>query len=185
MMKNLLYLLPVLFAFSGCVITNTSGFYSGYKKLSDKEKAKVIFTPPAENICARVNDNNIYAITGSQLLNCLKDNDTSVVYRWSPHCHSDMCITIETAQRYCDKMKYKLYIVADYYDMEIIERQHTIPGPLYIANHQYYKADFCGKYNKRFTADLLKGATLNKEERFGRFQFFKGDKVLFARNRLF
>lgn len=176
--------LLLICSLSSCVIVNTPGFYSGYKDLSDTEKEQVVFTQPTEDICDKTNDKKIYAINGKQLLNCMKSNDTSVVYLWSPHCSSDACITMQVAQRYCDKMNYKLYIVAEYYDMDMMGKQHTTPGPLFIANHKHYKANYCGKYVKRFTNDLLNGKTLNKDEKYSRFLFFKGDELVSGRHRL-
>lgn len=183
-MRYITLTLLLICSLSSCVIVDTPGFFSGYKDLSKEEKQQVVFTPPKDDICDKTNDKKIYAITGKQLLNCIKGYDTTVVYLWSPHCSSDACVTMQAAQRYCDKMNYKLYIVAEYYDMDMMTKQHTIPAPLFIANHKYYKANYCGKYNRRFTNDLLNGKTLNKEEKYSRFLFFKGDTIAFGRHRL-
>lgn len=183
MVRNIIFLLLLLTGLSGCSLINISGFNSGYKKLPDAEKARVVFTEKQDSTCNRPNDQKIYAVTGPQLLHCLKDNDTSVVYIWSPNCHSDVCVSLVAAQYYCTKRNYKLYVVAEYYDFEKTEPQNTNPLALLSVNHLYYNTDRCDAYVSKFTHDITEGRT-GKEDRYKRFLFFKKDKWIFARRRL-
>lgn len=177
MKKSLLLLLasPVL---AGCFITNSPGFYSGYKKLDADERQSVVVTGAASPVCSIENDRRIYAINGAQLLTCLKDNDTSVVYFWSPNCHSDVCISTSAAQYYCDKRKYKLYVVAEYYDLPKMKQQNTNAAPMYSINSRFYGTDYCNKYTARFAKELAGRTRLSKNDLFNRFFFFKGDQLV-------
>lgn len=176
MKKSLLLLLfPIL---TGCFITNTPGFYSGYKKLSADEKQSVVITPATMPVCGIPNDQRIYAITGTQLRACLKDKDTSVVYFWSPNCHSDVCISTSAAQYYCDKKGYKLYVVAEYYDLPKMKQQNTNATPMYSVNSGAYGTDYCDKYTARFVKQLAGPAMLSKNDLYNRFFFFRADSLI-------
>jgi len=100
--------------FSGCFITNTPGFYSGYKKLNEQQKNKIEFTQKKQN---DIQDTaKIYAITGIQLLEMLKKNDSTVVYLFGPNCASKNCISIQYANKLCVAKNYKLIVIIEYYD---------------------------------------------------------------------
>ncbi|MES2513804.1 MAG: hypothetical protein V4580_06640 [Bacteroidota bacterium] len=170
---------------SGCIIVNTPGFYNGYKKLSDEEKKSVVLLKDDDSISQLKKDTTIYAINGKQLKNCLAANDTSVVYLWGPRCSSVSCILISSCQDYCTQRSYKLYVVADYYDIEMMNAQNKANTPLLIANHIYYNRYYAGKLNSAFTSDLLNGTTLRGREQYNRFLFFKGDEFIFSKSNLF
>lgn len=169
---------------SSCIITNTPGFYSGYKKLPPSEKAQVIITAEETPVCDLSNDRKIYAVTAGQLLKCLEQNDTSVVYFWSPNCHSDVCISLPAAQYYCDKKGYRLYVITEYYDPAKTRPQNTNPGPLLSVNHQYYKTDYCNKYMRKFTTGLSEGSGLGRRPLGNRFFFFKKAQLVSTQQRL-
>lgn len=174
----MLFLLIAAQMSAGCVITDTPGFYSGYKKLSTDEKQQVVMTTATDPVCYMKNDQRIYAITGAQLLGCLRNEDTSVVYFWSPNCHSNVCITMSAAQYYCDKRKYKLYVVAEYYDLPKMKQQHTNSSPLYSINSGYYGTDYCNKYTFRFAREIAGQAGLPKDALSKRFFLFCRDKLI-------
>src|ERR1043165_8330213 len=69
--------------FQGCVIVNTPGFHSGYKKLPSAEQAKIQFVPPNQAIPA-ANGRTIYAVGAQSLLTAMQRNDSTLVYVWSP-----------------------------------------------------------------------------------------------------
>ncbi len=170
---------------SSCIITNTPGFYTGYNRLSDNDKNKIIFVDKDSSICTFVNINKIYAITGKQLRSCLMKNDTSIVYFWGPNCSSKSCISITACQSYCTSKNYNLYVVADYYDIQKMQNQNVSNYPMLIANQQYYNKKYLNSLNKRFKNDLLNSVNLNKEDQYNRFLFFKGDKLLKSKLNIF
>jgi hypothetical protein len=174
--KYFLYVLSVLL--SGCVITNTPGFFSGYKKLTNSQKQSIVFIDDTTSICAINNDQRIYSITATHLLNCLKNNETSIVYFWSPNCHSKSCISLSAAEQYCIEKKYTLYIITEYYDLEKTKAQNNSSRPILSVNHKYYKTDYCNKYMKLFTNELIHDKTLSSEDLNNRFFVFKADSLI-------
>lgn len=171
---------------TSCVIVNTPGFYSGYKKLSPEQKQTIAFVDGQENkpLCSMDKPATLYAITAKQLQGCLNENLASVVYFWSPHCHAKSCISLGAAENYCLRHNYKLFIVAEYYDMEQLQLQTNVQ-PVFFINHIYYKTDYCNKYIRLFTNELLENQHVNKEQKQKRFLFFNGSKFTEARDSLF
>lgn len=180
--KYLLYVLP--FLLPSCFITNTPGFYSGYKKLNPEQKQSIIFVGDQTTICDLSNDQKIYSITAAHLLNCLKKNESSIVYFWSPNCHSKSCISLLAAENYCNKNKFRLYVITDYYDLEKTKIQNVTSSPILSVNHQYYKTDYCDRYIKLFTNELIRNKKLGAEEYYNRFFIFKTDSLVRTQNEL-
>lgn len=178
-MNKIIAFVVILF-FSQC--SSISGFYSGYKQLTEEQKRHVIFQKL--NICSLENNNKIHAINATQLKECLKLNKKSLVYTWSPHCYSEVCILIAACQDYCDKNDYELYVVADYYDWETMEGQNVAKKPIFTIDHKYYKTDYANKYQRLFIQDLTDNKQFGKNE-FGRFFIFEKDKLVERRNKLF
>ncbi len=174
-----------LLLLSSCIITNTPGFYTGYNRLSDKDKKKIVFVNKDSTISTFVNNEKIYAITGKQLRLCLTKNDSSIVYFWGPNCSSKSCISIAACQNYCTSKNYNLYVVADYYDIQKMQNQNVSNFPMLIANEQYYNKKYANSLNKRFMNDLINGVNLNKEEQYNRFLYFKGDKLIKSKSDMF
>jgi len=147
--------LILVIALNGCIITNTPGFYNGYKKLTPTEKEKVVFLDDNSSIQNLTNEGQIVAINGKQLLTYAKELDSLLIYRWGPHCSAETCILISSCQEYCNSKNYELVVVAEYYDMEIMEGQNTADLPIFIPNHKYYGKYYANSLNKKFMGDLL------------------------------
>lgn len=171
------------FLLSGCFITNTPGFYSGYKKLNADQKQSVVFVEDKTTICDLNNDQRIYSITASHLINCLKNSDSSIVYLWSPNCHAKSCISLLAAENYCNKNNYSLYIITEYYDLEKTKLQNIASRPILSVNQKYYKTDYCNRYMKLFTNELLRNKKTDVEHGH-RFFVFKADSLLRTQNKL-
>ena len=170
-------LLVILIAllFSGCFITNTPGFYSGYKKLSEQEKNIIEFT---KNKQYSFDDTaKIYAITGTQLLEMLKKNDSTVVYFFRPNCSSKNCISIQYANKLCEAKGYQLIVIIGYYNFEVFAAQHIKSFNTYAINHPHYKTDYVDKYVRLFKTDLLGNYKLSKEKAYCDFLIFNNDKL--------
>jgi len=179
--QHLLYLLP--FLFTACISLHISGLHSGYKNLSPAQKQKIKIVSDSTEICNLNNDQIIYSVTATQLLNCLQRNDSSVVYIWGPNCSSKNCILLGAAQSYCDKKNYKLYVVAEYYDMEQIDAQNNTKLPIFSINQKHYKTDYCNKYRKLFTRELVRNRKI--EEDGSRFFVFRQDNLIRHKENLF
>lgn len=168
-----------------CIIMDTPGFRSGYKKLEADEKAQVRFVNGITTFCNIQNDKKIYAVTGSHFLDCIKNKDTTLVYFWSAHCASDVCILLSAAQAFCDQRNYNLFVVSEYYDLPVMQAQNKTRNPILSINHFYYKTDYCPKYTRRFRQDIVGTAPIAKEDmKFSRFFFFKGSRFIKAQTSL-
>ena len=172
---------------TSCLISiQIKGFNNDYKRLTDSQKQNVVFVEEEEKICNLLQDSTkIYAVNGKQLRECLKDNDTSVVYMWGPNCSAEHCILISACQDYCNKHNYKLFVVADYYDMEPMNAQNVAVEPILIANHFYYDRLYANTLRRLFLEDLLQYQPSKEETGWCRFMLFKGDQLIEYRSNLY
>ncbi len=180
-MRNLLISLSILLlGLSGC--GSIRGFYSGYKRLDADQKAKVVLLDNEANI---PNDKTrIYAITANTLTKSIADLDSVIVYRWSAHCSSESCIPVFSAEQYCQKNNYQLFVLADYYDELLFKQLGKTSNPLLAVNHNYYGTDRANAYRKRFEKELDQQKILNKSNNYFRFMVFKRGKLVALKDRL-
>ena len=176
-----------LFLFNSCISIKfgAPGFNSGYENLSRIEKQRVIFIKEGIGVCEFTNSDSIYIITGKDLRSCLSKNDSSIVYTWSPNCSSSSCISLASFHDYCSKYNYNLYIVSDYFDFKQFDGQRLDSIPVFVANFRFYGSNYCNKYNKKFQEDLVNNQRISKENKYGRFLFFKGDSLVAKKSSLF
>lgn len=153
--------------------------------MSASQKESIVFVDEKAAICGLNNDQRIYSITAAHLLSCIKNNKSSIVYFWSPNCHGKACISLKAAEDYCSKNNYRLYIITDYYDLEKIKVQNIATIPILSVNHQHYKTDYCNKYMRLFTNELVHNRKLNPADNSNRFFVFKGDSLVGTREELF
>lgn len=151
------YLFLLVLIFNTCtVITDTPGFYSGYSKLSEESRNHIVITD--ENIlCEDIefsDKNQLMAVTGFQLKDCLEESSNAIVYLWSPNCHSSECLPISILQHQIVKNGYDLFIVAEYLSEEIFSQIST-ENKVFWPNVKYYNTDYCNKYIKLFLSDLI------------------------------
>jgi len=155
MKKSFLFLL-LLFVTS-CISVELSGYNSGYKKLSSEEKSKVTVLADDVAISSLTNSDTVYQITASQLNDFLKQEDSVMIYFWSPHCPGESCYPISTVQEFSNKKGYSLIVVCDYFDFEAMNAQKSsaLAYPMLAINTAFYKTNRCWKYQQRFRADLF------------------------------
>ncbi len=180
---KLLLLLLMGGLLSGCLITRTPGFYSGYKRLTPAEQTQIQFVPPDSTIPA-LGDRAIYAVAARSLLQAMHSADTTLVYLWGPRCHSQVCASLQSVQAICHQRGYRLYVVAEYYDMAQISLQPPLQNPLLAVNQRFYQTDYCNKYTQLFSAELRRGAPLPDSTRYARYYLFEGDRFVRAMNML-
>lgn len=178
----------ILFLITSCLVHiegTALGLTFGHKKLTEDDLKEIVFEDHSNTICNRAMDYKIHAITGKQLRECLKNNDTSLVYRWSPLCKAESCILIKACQEYCTKKNYKLYVVSEFYHMESMRAQNVADQPIFIANHKYYGKHLASKMETRFFKDVL-NKPIDKEELWqGRYMIFSGDQFVKYRLNLY
>ncbi len=169
LLTQIFFILIIGLLCNSCAITNTPGFYNGYKVLSDSDKQNVVFL---DTTLKRLDNNGqIIALNGEQLRHYALSVDTLLIYRWSPNCSSKSCILISACQDYCTKKNYKLVVVAEYYDMEKMKAQNIGDLPILIPDHLYYKNYYANRLNRLFYKDLLADQKLSKEHKYDRFLF--------------
>lgn len=164
--------------FSGCIITNTPGFYSGYSKLSENEKHNIIFTDTNFDICNLKNEGKIYSISGIQLQNCILKKEKTLVYIWSPNCNSEKCYSMELLQSYCEKNGFSFFVISEYYDMDKmkVEMLKLKQYPMFSINERYYKTRYCNKYFKLFIKDLLTNQIFEEDDIYSNIFIFENGK---------
>jgi hypothetical protein len=164
-LPNLLFILSILFLQS-CISIQLSGYNSGYKKLSTDQKSRVVVLEQKSSIRQLSNSDTIYKIKADQLLEFMASEDSVLVHFWSPNCSAPLCYPLDYVHKAYASTGYTLIIIADYFDMEVINGQ-SIEGlqyPLFAVNGEYYDTDICYKYHERFVADLLKQDKKNIEK---------------------
>ena len=116
-MKKLLLYLLIAVMFQSCAIFHTPGFNSGYKRLTAEEQEKICFLSSFEEIPDQ-NDGRIMAVTAKQLSALLTRTENALLYLWSPHCSSNVCIPLSTIQDYCDKSDLNQHPASQYHRVD-------------------------------------------------------------------
>ncbi len=148
-------LIPALLSviFQACAIIHTPGFNSGYKRLTNEEKEKIFFVRSIDDIPCQ-NDGRIMAITARQLTGLLNNNGETLLYLWSPHCSSNVCVSLKKIQAFCDKADLRLYVLTEYYTDAFLQNE-ILSNPMLSVNELYYKTSYCNLYLKRFLSELM------------------------------
>ena len=152
-MKKVLVFLVLSFVFQSCAIVRTPGFNSGYRRLTAEEQKRVCFVSSVEEIPVR-NDGRIMAVTAEQLSALLKKNDTTLLYLWSPHCSSSVCVSLKAVQDYCNQANLPLYVLTEYYT-DAFTQNEFLTRPMLSVNEFHYKTSYCNSYMKRFLSELI------------------------------
>lgn len=160
---------------TGCRIY---AFYSGYKSLTPEEKAYVIDYAHVDNI-EEASNGKIYQILSENLKSAMNKYEYNVIYRWATRCPSENCIPPSLAELEAQEKGYKLWVISDYYDKEIIGID--LGMPIYSIKNSVYHTDFCQKYTSLFLKDL---GWIERKDKWGRFYLFKGSEFLAQENRI-
>ena len=106
---------------------------------------------------------------------CLKKNEKSIVYLWSPKCKSDVCFPLEIIQSFCSKNNLSLFIVSEYYDAEMMASKYDLERNILAVDTKHYKANLVSSYVNRFMKDIDE----DLERKIGhRYLYFDGDKFM-------
>jgi len=178
------FVLLILSLLPSCVI-NLKGWKVDYATLSAEDLKMVVITNPTDDICQLENDKKVYAINAGQLINCLAQTDSALVYEWSANCHSESCISIVACQKYCNENGLKLFVISEYYDAEIMRVQNFADKPIFIPNHFYYNTEKCNKLNSKFFNEVFKGKRPRGEHKYSRFHVFHKSNYASSMSKLF
>ena len=165
-MKIRLYLCVFLsvLLLSGCVVI---GLRQHYSFLSKEERGLVVWTNLEDSLKNIKNDERIYAITGGQMHEMIKDCERAMIYCWSPHCTSEHCVSLDYLQRNCNEKSVELFVIVDYFDDAFCQISSLTDHPLFIINSKYYGSEYCKRLERLFFVDLLgENEYKNQEENF-------------------
>jgi hypothetical protein len=173
----LLTLFVIVIFFNSCIITNTPGFYSGYKKLTTKQKQSIIILKNNDSLL-QFNNLNIYAITANQLTTIIKAKAPCIIYFWSSNCEGTVCIPIKSFQNYCKVNDYQSIIISEYFDFESLDAQGVKYNEIFAINNLAYKTDYCKAYVRRFQKELFLNFNIEyKYKSLNKFLYFDGKKM--------
>lgn len=156
------------------------GLYGYYK--SAKSKNPSLYQPVDEN--AKVTDfnndlykNKIIVTNGKILKTNLNKGGYSVVYIWSPKCHSYSCIPLDLIQSKCLLKKFDLFVVSEYYSNKEMSEKYNLVNNIIGIDTKHYKSSLTQKYLSRFLMDLTGEKEINP-----RYLFFKNGNYQAAYN---
>lgn len=138
-----------------CSIKGTlKGLHSNFNQTKTVNPGLFIY--PDKEVCSLLNNNEkkVYIVNGTQIKDCIMGSEKSVIYVWAPNCKSSLCLTLKTVCQKSKTLDVKLFIVAEYYDNEMMILNHDISAPLFAIDTKYYKTEMTTKYLKRFLMDI-------------------------------
>ncbi|MDR2011083.1 MAG: hypothetical protein LBQ22_11460 [Bacteroidales bacterium] len=157
MSKVLIFLCFILIICQSCTINGSlQGLYSYYNK-TDKENENLFQKIDShEVLCEIKNDQTpkILITNGDILKKCLQEKENSIIYIWSPKCKSGMCYPLDIIQRECNNNGIELFVIAEYYDSEFMNKSYDINCPIIGIDVKYYKSNITSKYLSLFIRDL-------------------------------
>lgn len=152
------------------------GFHSGYNSLTTEQKGYIIDYTLASDI-EGASPGFIYQISAENLQKAMDKYEYNVIYEWAPRCSSENCIPPSIALSEAEKKGYKLWVILDYYDEQIIGTNFNIP--IYSIKNTIYNTDYCQKYKRMFLSDL---GWQEIDDNWGRFHLFKGREFIAQKN---
>lgn len=180
-MNNHFKLLALAGFLSSCITINfqIEGITSDYQYLSYEEKTKVKKLSTFEEAKA----GNVYEITGMELREELKKNDSSIVHFFVNKCKSSHCYPMSTYGNYIDESGQNVYLIMlTYADLDYSLNQEP-DFPLYAVNAKYYEERKTRKYRELFVQDLLQ-EDYQDAIQYKTF-FFNKDKLVKVQNDIF
>ena len=138
------------------------GLYSYYSR-TKSEDPQLLIVPDASTTLCEINKPDtpgIVVINGNMLKECIKTNSKAVVYLWAPKCKGKFCYSLDLLQQKCDTKRVTLYIVAEYYDTQLMQINYKINKPISGIDVEYYNSNKTSKYLSKFIYDLTSRSDL-------------------------
>ena len=158
LIKNgkLLVLLLLIFILLCTIKGDFKGLYSYLRDTQNKRPDLFITLDSSDtlNLNSAKENNKIYIINGLQLKKCLRSNNRSIVYFWDLNCKSKICYPLELIQAHCKKNNLSLFVVATYYDAEIMSFNYELDKNILAVDTKYYKSSLVNKYLTKFLKDI-------------------------------
>lgn len=153
-----LLLLPLL---AGCTINGSFQGLRSYYPKSFKEKPELfVHSAGATAFCEDPlhYQNKVAIINASELRSCMTE-PINIIYLWQPNCTGSACISLNASQHIADSVGADLFVIAKYYDVEMMDLNHAIRHPILGINTKFYGSDWTDRYLKAFLEDLLRKKT--------------------------
>lgn len=161
----------LFFIFTSCSIQGTlQGLVSYYKKTKKENPQLLYHLKGGEDICNYTSNaiNKVVVTNGKTIRNCINNHSKSIIYFWSPKCKSRTCYPLEAVQAACTKAKIQLFIIAEYYDVQLMSKNYELEKPIVGIDTKYYKTNFTNKYVSKFFRDI--GVNNSDIQRFSYFE---------------
>lgn len=179
MKKFTLFFAISVFLMLSCSINGSfQGLYSYHKKTKKSSPYLLVKTNSWDSICSLSKNDvgKIYVINGADLRECLENKkEDAILYIWGPKCKSPVCYPLNVLQQICDENKLELYIIAEYYDAELMQMDYIIERPIFGIDTEFYKTNLTSKYLSRFLGDLIPNKDIQE---LNRFYYFKKGKYI-------
>lgn len=147
----------ILMFCTACSIKGSfQGLYSYYSKTKSQDPQLLIVPDTSTSLC-EINKSDtprIVVINGSMLKKCIKTDNKAVVYLWAPKCKGKFCYSLNFLQQKCDMKGVTFYIVAEYYDTQLMQINYKINKPISGIDVEYYNSNKTSKYLSKFIYDL-------------------------------
>ncbi len=173
--------LSILIIFSSILFYECSlsgsfkGLYSYYESAKRANPNLFVEFDPDNILCEAKNSSvpRVYISNGVELRKCAFNINDAVFYIWSPRCKGEFCYSINTLQKKCDAKNIELFVIAEYYDIELMQTNYAIEKPVFAVDTKYYKTDLTSNYRARFVFDLTGGSNCT-----GRFIYLKNGLLI-------
>lgn len=173
--KIVIFLFFSISLFSCKISGTTQGLFSYYEKTISKNPNLIIDYNDTLLACSKKYSlpTQIYISNGIMLEKCINNQEKTIVYIWKPRCKSKICYPLNIIQQKCDENNIELYIVAEYFDNEMMSKTYQLKNVILGIDTKYYKSNLTAKYKSKFIFDLTK-----KEYVEENFMFFEKGKLV-------
>lgn len=169
---KLIYFISFIFLTVGCSVVINLG--NGYDGLENSIKSNITTFSNFKTLSI----DSIYEITGNQLIDELKNYDSSLVYIFKGGCNSEYCIPLSSIEHYATKNKLKLFLVlTGYYNLSEIPL-NNLGEPVFSINASHYGSSTSKKYISEFLGELGYFRVMKTNKINGAFLLFKQDTLI-------
>lgn len=155
-MRSFLLLIGFTILMSSCSFQGTLQGLFPYQRTYVKEAPHLFtYTDDCSPHSLDYTPQSVLILNGETLRECMSEEKT-LIHTWKPNCSAKACFPLEIIQDVCDDLNIKLYIVAEYYDVDKMIMNYNIEHKLMAIDNGYYRTVFVDSQLKKFFSDLTK-----------------------------
>ena len=164
-----------IFGISCSIKGSLQGLSSYYYKTKSLNPQLLVNPDGSTPICEikKSDTPKVYVINGINLKECIKTADRAIMYLWAPKCKGKFCYSLNSMQQKCSTKDISLFIVAEYYDSQLMQVNYKIDKPIFGIDVEYYQSNTTSKYLSKFVFDLT-----SRDEIIGRIIYFEDGKFV-------